>query len=151
MPERGDNHVGLVVRFEVSLDVRLLLGVRDANRIGGGLGSLERVRHSERNVLAVVANNIILERRAPLFADAFESRPRDRAEDLADVLAMKNRAHAGHLLGRGRVEFDHSAVGDRRLDRHGIQQPGKVEVGGVLRLPAHLQRAIHARRVATDR
>ena len=145
------NHVGIVVRFEVGLDVRLLLGVRHANRIGGGLGSLERVRHGERDVLAVVANDIVLERRAPLFADAFDPLSQDRAEDLADVLAMKNRAHAGHLLGRGGVELDDAAIGDRRLDRHGIQHPGKVEVGGVLRLAAHLQRAIHARRVATDR
>ena len=137
---------GSFVRFEVGLDVRLLLVVRHANRIGGSLGSLERVRHSERDVLAVVANDIVLERRAPLFADAFHPLSQGRAQHLANVLAMKDRAHTGHLLGRARIEFDNPAVGDRRLDRNGIQQPGKVEVGGVLRLSAHLHRAIDARR-----
>ena len=43
--------------------------------------------------MAVVANDIILERRTPLFTDAFESRSEGGAEDLADVLAMKDRAH----------------------------------------------------------
>src|SRR5207249_12122203 len=116
--ERGDNLVVLVVRLEISLDVRLLLVVRDANRIGSGCGGLERVRHSERDVLTVIANDIVLERRAALFADAFESQLRYRTEDLADVLATQDRAHARHLLSRGGVKLDHSAVGDRRLHWH---------------------------------
>ena len=103
--ERGVNDFGIVVGFEVGLDVRLLLVIGDANRVGGGFGGLESVRHGERDVLAVVANDIVLERRAPLYTDAFEPFPLDRAEDLSDVLAMKNRPHAGHLFGRGRVEL----------------------------------------------
>jgi len=67
----GGNHLGLVVRFEVGIDVRCLLGVRYANRIGSGFGRLERVRHRERDVLAVVANDIVLERRATFVHDAF--------------------------------------------------------------------------------
>jgi len=149
--ERGGNHVGLVVGFEIGVDVRLLLRVCDTNRVGRGLGGLERVRHRERDVLAVVPNHIVLERRATLVDDAGESRPLDRAEDLPDVLAMKDGPHPGHLLGRGRVELDHAAIGDGRPYRNGIEHPGKVEIGGVLRLSAHLQRAIHARGVATDR
>jgi hypothetical protein len=86
--ERGDNRLGVIIRFEFGVNVRLILGVRDANRIGSGLGGLERVRHSQRDILAVVANDIILKRRAPLFADAFEPLSHGRAEDLADVLAM---------------------------------------------------------------
>ena len=53
----------------------------------------------------------------------------DGAENFSDVFAMKNRAHAGHLFRRGCVEFRDLAVGDRRLDRNGIEQPGKMEVG----------------------
>src|SRR5205823_9446815 len=106
--ERGGNHFRLVVLFEFGFDVRLLFGVRDANRIGSGFGGLEGVRHSERDVLAVVANDIVFERRAALVADAFESRSLYRAEDLSDVLAMKNRSHAGHFLGRRGVELDHA-------------------------------------------
>ena len=150
-PNVVDHFVGLVVRLEVGVDVRLLLRVGRADGIGGGFGALERVRDGERDVLAVVANDVVFERRPALVDDAFESRPQGRAEDLSDVLAMKDRAHAGHLLGRRRVELDHPAVGDRRLDRHGIEHPGKVEVGGVLRRSGDFQRAVHARRVAADR
>src|SRR5260370_7702228 len=64
---------------------------------------------------------------------------------------MKNSSHTGHFLGGGRVEFYHAAVGDRRFDGNGIQHPGKVEVGGILRLSTHLQRAIHAWCIATNR
>ena len=122
----------------MSLDVRLLLAVRHANRIGSGLGGLERVRHSQRNILAVVANDIIFKWRTPLFADAFHPLSQGRAEHLANVLAMKDRAHTGHLPGRARIEFDNPTVGDRRLDRNGIQHPGEMEIGGVLRPSAHL-------------
>ena len=64
---------------------------------------------------------------------------------------MKNRAHAGHLFGRSRVELCDLAVGDRRLNRNGIEQSGKMEVGGILRHAAHLQRPVDARSFATDR
>src|SRR5207237_10738829 len=114
-------------------------------------GSLERVGHSERDVLAVVANDIILKWRAPLFADAFHPLSQGRAEHLANVLAMKDRAHTGHLPGRARIEFDNPTVGDRRLDRNGLQRPGKLAVGGVRRLSAHLHRTIHTRRATTTR
>ena len=116
--------------------------------VGGRFGSLERGRHSKRDVLAVVTNDIVFKRRPPLFADAFHSLLQDRAGDLADVLAMKDRAHAGHLLGRRRVEW----LRIRRLaivasTGTAYSNPGKVEVGGVLRFPGHFQRAVDARRV----
>src|SRR5262245_62146855 len=69
----GENHLGIVVRLELGLYVRLLLLVRDADRIGGRFGSLESVRHSERDILAVVANDVVFERWAPFFADTFHS------------------------------------------------------------------------------
>ena len=117
---RGFNHCRVIVGFEIVFDVRLVLVVRDPDRIGGGFGGLKSVRHGERDVLAVVANDIVLERWAPLFTDAFESLSFDRAEDFSDVLAMKNSSHTGHLFRRRCVEFLHSAVSDRRLDRNGI-------------------------------
>src|SRR5207302_9850724 len=116
-------------------DGRYVPGVGDANRIGGGPGGLEGVRHGERDVLAVIANDVVLEWRAPLLTNAFKSGSRNRTVDLADVPAVENSSHAGHFLGGGGVEFDHAAAGDGRLDGHGIQQSGKVEVGGVLRHP----------------
>ncbi len=67
-----ENHVTVVVGIEVSLDVRLLLGVRRANRIGTALGGLERVRNNKRDVLTVIPNHIILKRRTSLLANASE-------------------------------------------------------------------------------
>ena len=54
----------------LSIDVRFLFRVGDANRVRRGFGALESVRHRERDVLAVVANDIVLERRPPFDADA---------------------------------------------------------------------------------
>ena len=73
--ERAGDHVGIVVRFEIEFDIRLVLGVGDADHISRGFCILERVRHGERDVLAVVANDIVIERRASLFTDAFHSLP----------------------------------------------------------------------------
>ena len=70
--ECGVNLFRLIIRFEIGFDVRFLLDVRCADRIGGGFSGLESVRHSERYILAVVANDIILERRSTLVDDAFE-------------------------------------------------------------------------------
>ena len=73
-------YVRLVIRFEIGINVMLVSGVGDANRIGSGFGRLERVRHGKRDVLAVVANDIILERRATLIDDAVEPLVRERSE-----------------------------------------------------------------------
>ena len=70
----GRNCLRLVVRFEVGLDVRLFLFVGGANGIGSGLGAFKCIGDSERDILAVVANDIVFEWRATLIDDAFESR-----------------------------------------------------------------------------
>ena len=64
--------------------------------------------------------------------------------------AAAAREILGMTIGGSRVELDDAAIGDRRLDRHGIQHPGKVEIGGVLRHAAHFARTIHPRRAATN-
>src|SRR4029450_11650491 len=116
----------------------LFPGVSYAHRVRSGFGGLESLRHGERDVLAIITNNIVLERRAPLYTDAFHSLSHDRAEDLSDVRAMKNSSHAWHFFGFGRIELLDFTVGDRRLDGNRIQKSGKVEVGGVLRCSGHL-------------
>ncbi len=146
-----ENHVTVIVGIKVSLNVRLLLGVCRANRIGTALGGFERVRNNKRDVLTVIPNHIILKRRTPLLANASEPSFREGAEDWSDVLSMKNRAHTGHLFRRGGVELEQSAVGNRCLNGYGVQHPGKVKIRGVLCQPAHFARPIHARRVTTNR
>ena len=141
----------IVFGFEIGFDVRLVVGITNAHCVGGGFGSLESVRHRERNVLTIITNNIVLKRRAPLDTDAFESLPRGGAEDLSNVRAMKNSSHAGNLFRGSRVEILDFAAGNCRLDRHGIQHSGKMEIGRVLRISTYLERAIYARCLATDR
>jgi hypothetical protein len=63
---------------------------------------------------------------------------------------MKNRAHAGHLFRRGRVEFRHATAGDRRFDWNGIEHPREVKVRGVHGCATHLQRTVDARLAFAD-
>src|SRR5438552_4581861 len=149
--ECGRNHFGLVVGLKIRIDVVFVLHIRRVDRIGRSFGAFKGVGDSERDVLAVVANDIVFEWRATLVDDAFHPLSQDGAENLSDVLAMKDRAHAGHFFGRACVQFGDFAAGDRCLDRNGVQRSRKVEVGGVLRRATYLQRAIDARRLATNR
>src|SRR5258707_12245967 len=77
--------VRLVVGLKIGINVRLLFSIGDANNVGGGFGGFEGVRHSQRDVLTVIADNIIFKWGTPLVGDAFESLSLNRAEDLADV------------------------------------------------------------------
>src|SRR5258705_6373116 len=77
--EGGRDHVGFVVGLELGFYICFFRGVSYANRIGGGFGGLESVCDSQRNVLAVVADNVVFERRAALIGNAFESRSKSRA------------------------------------------------------------------------
>ena len=64
---------------------------------------------------------------------------------------MKDRTHAWHFFRGTGVDFLDLAVGDRRFHWNGIQNSGKVEVGGVLRCSGYLQWAIDAWCFAADR
>ena len=83
--ERRRDDIRLVVGFQFGIDVVRLRRIRHLHRIGGGLGLLERVGDGERDVLAVIANDVVLERRAALVHDPFEAGPLHRARDLSDV------------------------------------------------------------------
>jgi hypothetical protein len=150
-PVTRSDDLRIFVGCELEFDVRFLFRVANDNRVRRGFGALESVRDGERDVLTIITNDIVFERRPPFYADAFVALPSARTENFTDVFAMEDRAHAGHLFCRGRVEFGDSAIGDCGLDRHGIQQSGKVEVGGVAGGAADLQWAIDARSIATDR
>jgi hypothetical protein len=101
--ERGVNLIGIVVGFQMCFDVGLFRGIGRANRIGGGFGSFESVGHGERDILAVVPNDIVFERWTALFTDALKICLQSRAEDLSDIRPMKDRPHTRHLFGRGRI------------------------------------------------
>src|SRR5438094_144814 len=87
----SQDDVRLLVGSQIGIHVRLVFGVGDANIVGGGFGRFEGVRHSQRDVLTVIADDVIFKWGTALVGDTFESLSLDRAEDLADVLPMKDR------------------------------------------------------------
>ena len=119
-PVAGHDLVGIIIGGELVFDVRFLFRVGNCDRVRRSFGALESVRHRERDVLAVVANDIVFKGWPPLDADAVHPLPQGRTGDFADVLAMKDRAHARHLFRRRSIELGDLAVCDRGLDRHGI-------------------------------
>src|SRR5258707_3661062 len=108
----GGDYFGIIVGFEIIFDVRLVLGVGDTDRVRRSFGLLESVRHGERDVLAIITDDIVLERRAPLNTNAFHPPSQDRAEDLSDIFAMQNSSHPRHFFGPGAVEVPHVSAGD---------------------------------------
>ena len=67
--KRGDYHFGVILGLKLGYDVWLPLFSRvDANSISCRLGVLVRIRHCKRNVLSVIADDIVLERRSPLIS-----------------------------------------------------------------------------------
>src|SRR2546422_11267911 len=66
----GGDDVRLLVGLQIGIDVRLLFGVGYANSVGGALGCFEGVRHSQRDVLTVVADDVIFKWRSAFVGDA---------------------------------------------------------------------------------
>src|ERR1044072_3099796 len=138
--------IGLVVRFKVRRDVRFFSRVGGANGIGCGFGCLKRLRYSECNVLAVVANYIIVKRWPSLFANTGESWSGDRAKDLADISPIKNGHQNRAFLRRRSIQFCNLSVGDGRADGNSVKHSRKVKVGSVLCDSCDLAWTIHANR-----
>src|SRR5690349_20669900 len=80
--KRRHDFVRFVVRFEMRCDVRLLARVGCTNRIRSRFRGLKRLRDSECDVLTVVTNNIIFERRPAHLANDRKSWPGNRPKDL---------------------------------------------------------------------
>src|SRR6476469_8865844 len=77
-PVAGHDRVRIVVGGELVFDVWLLFRVTTDKRVLRSFGAHESGRHRERDVLAVVANTIVLERRPPCEADAAHALPGSR-------------------------------------------------------------------------
>jgi hypothetical protein len=114
---------------------------------------LERIGDGERDVLPVIAHDVVLERRAGLVDLrhlGVEFPVGRRAKDLSEVAAMVDRANARHLLRSARVDAAHLAIRDGGAHRHGVHHAGKMMVRAVHRPAAHLQRTVDARLLLAD-
>src|ERR1044071_7951040 len=101
----GGDGVGFVVGVEIGINVRFLFGVSNAHSVRRSLGGLKCIGDGQCDVLAVIANNVVLKWRPALVGNAFESLSRYRAENLSNILAMKYGSDVWPLLGRRRVPF----------------------------------------------
>src|SRR6185369_1736156 len=147
----GKDDVRIVAGFEVRLDIVFFFCVGRTNCVGSSLGGFESVSHDESDVLAVVSDLVVFERRPALETDAIETRRRSGTKDLADIRAMKNFTYARHLLSRCDIERDQFAIRDRRLHWNAVEHSREVEVGSVLGQSCDLAWSIDAQRVASDR
>jgi hypothetical protein len=107
--------------LQINVDVGFLLRVGGANRVGSSFGGFECVGDRQRNVLAVVANDIVRQWGAAFIRDAAVVWLKHRAENFSDVSPMKNRADARHFLGSSGVELLQLSVRNRRFDWYRIQ------------------------------
>ena len=123
----------IVARLKMSLDIWRFFRVGGAHCIGGSFGGFECLGHCQRDVLAVIVNHIVFERRPALFADAIEARGRGRAKDLTNVPAVENCSHPRHVLGGRSVQREQLAIRDGRFYGNCIKHSGKHKVGCVLR------------------
>src|SRR5689334_18680590 len=68
--ERSVEYVRIIVGLQIRRYICGLAGVSDAHQIRSCLGGLEGISHGERNVLAIVTNDIVGEWRPPLITNA---------------------------------------------------------------------------------
>src|SRR5947208_6513028 len=128
-PVTGSDDRRIIVGCELEFDVGLVFRVANDNRVRGGFGALESVSDGERDVLTIVANDIVLEGRTPFYANAFIPLPGARTENFSVVFPLKIRTPASRLFaGRG-SDLGVLAVRDRALTGTAINKPGKWEVG----------------------
>jgi hypothetical protein len=114
--------------------------------MGRGGCLLERIGHYDCNVLAIVRDSVVVQRRAS-FIDSW---PETDAKELSDVLACEDSPDSWHLQGSGRFQLINAPLGNRRANRYGVKHPWKVEIRRVLRSTTDLNRSVNASKVAAD-
>ena len=115
------------------------------------MACFERVGDGQRDVLAVVANHVVLKRRTAFLGDALETWLRTSSGKIFPMFPRWKMARTPGIFSAAVASMLRMrAVGDRGLDGHGVEQPGEVEIGRVLRLAGDFQRAVDARRLAAD-
>jgi hypothetical protein len=130
-----------------------LLGIGDPDQIGGVGRLLEGVRDHDRDVLAVVADQIVLQHRH-LMSDRRVDRRRRMGllvGQLRRVPMGQHRQHARRPLGLRGVDLGDPALGDRALDDCAMSELRQLELGGVFRLARDLRRAVDPAQRLSDR
>src|ERR1700722_1639921 len=112
------------------------------HRVGRGLSLFKIVRHGYSNVLAVVTDGIVLERRPSFVDDDREILVRRYSEETANILPVKDCSYAGHLFGSRSIQGGDRPLRNRGQNRHGVEHAGKIVVRRISRGPANFQGAV---------
>jgi hypothetical protein len=124
----------------------LTLHIPHLHCTGRGGCLLERIGHYDCNVLAVVRDDVVVERRAS-FVDSWSEAD---AIELSDVFACEDSPDPWHLRGNGRVQLIDPSLGDCRANRYGVKHLWKVEIRRIRRRTADLKRSVNSGKVAAD-
>src|SRR5262250_1181944 len=68
----GEHDVRIIACFEAALEIGFFFRVRRADCVSRSLGSLERIGNGESDVLTVISDEVVFERRPPLQANTIE-------------------------------------------------------------------------------
>jgi hypothetical protein len=129
---------------EVRIDVGRFGRVGHSDRVRGRLRLLERIGDRERDVLPVIANDVVVERRPRLVQHQGVREVRRYVRDRSEVSALQNGTHARHLPGAGRIDGRYRSFGDRRANGHGVKHARKIMIGGIACRTGDLEGAIDA-------
>ena len=127
----------------LEVELRPLLAVAHLHDVGRSRGVLECIGDDQRNRLAVVVHDVVLQER--------ERAPRGRLDRRLATLWQLRRVevrdyeqHARRLLRPARIERDDGAFGDRALHDHGVRETRQLKLRRVARLAGDLERPIGA-------
>src|SRR5262245_11394645 len=139
-----------MARLKMSFYVWLFFRVGGAHCVGCCSRRLKCLGHRESDVLSVIADHVVFEWGPALFTHTIKAWRRRRTKNLADVLAVKNFANTGHLLGRRSIEREQFAIRDGRLYRNGIEHSWEMKIRRVLCQSGDLQGTVDPQSVAAD-
>jgi hypothetical protein len=114
--------------------------------MGRGGCLLERIGHYDCNVLAIIGDDVVVERRAS-FIDSWSEAD---AKEPSDVLACEDSPDPWHLRGSARFQLIDAPLGDCRANRYGVKHPWKIEIRRVRRRTADLKRSVNSGKVTAD-
>ena len=135
---------------QVGIDIRSFRRIRHSDGVRGCFGLFERIRDCKRYILAVITNNVVVERRSRLVQHESVAEARRDTRNRNEVAAFQDCAHAGHLTCARRIDGLYLAFSNRCTDRHGVEHIREAVVGSISGRAGDLERAVNAGTRLTD-